>query len=139
MPKSRGTLVAAYTAGQRHAICNQCDAATLGFGRGASAPDRKPGRNSFSEKLARGYTDSMETSTNGCSSRSGAPIIESGSRSVQPPFVKSRLITSIDSELSRQKNRRISDHGIVASGRHSFLSHTAEERFIEAGVMTPSS
>ena len=53
MPKSRGALVAAYTAGQRHANCNQCDAATLVFGRGASAPDRKPGRASFSEKLGR--------------------------------------------------------------------------------------
>ena len=33
-----GMLVAAYTAGQRHAICNQHDAATLVFGLGASAP-----------------------------------------------------------------------------------------------------
>ena len=40
MPKPRGTLVAAYTAGQRRANCNQRDAATLGIGRGALAPDR---------------------------------------------------------------------------------------------------
>ena len=40
VPKPRGALVAAYTAGQRHATCNQRDAATLVFGRGASAPGR---------------------------------------------------------------------------------------------------
>jgi len=46
--------VAAYTAGQRHAICNLHDAATLVFGRGASAwlqPGPKPGCVSCSGKL----------------------------------------------------------------------------------------
>ena len=39
-------LLAAYTAGQRHTICKQHDAATLVFG-----PGPEPGRTSFSEKL----------------------------------------------------------------------------------------
>jgi hypothetical protein len=54
VPKSRGRQVAAYTAGRQHAICNLHDAATLVFGRGASAPDRKPGRDSCSGKLGAG-------------------------------------------------------------------------------------
>ena len=33
------------------AVCSRRDAAMLVFGRGASAPDRKPGRTSFSVKL----------------------------------------------------------------------------------------
>ena len=53
MPKSHGMLVAAYTAGQRHAICNQHDAATLVFGPGGSAAGPKPGRIGFSDELAR--------------------------------------------------------------------------------------
>ena len=51
VPKSHGMLVAAYTAGQRHAICNQHDAATLVFGPGGSAAGPKPGRIGFSDKL----------------------------------------------------------------------------------------
>ena len=51
VPKSHGMLVAAYTAGQRHAICNQHDAATLVFGPGGSAAGPKPGRASFSALL----------------------------------------------------------------------------------------
>jgi hypothetical protein len=34
VPKSRGRQVAAYTAGQRHPICNLHDAVTLVFGPG---------------------------------------------------------------------------------------------------------
>ena len=40
VPKSRGRQVAAYTARRKRAICTLHDAATLVFGRGASAPDR---------------------------------------------------------------------------------------------------
>jgi hypothetical protein len=40
-------VVAAYTAGQRSAICNQHDAERVLFGPGGSAAGSKPGRVSF--------------------------------------------------------------------------------------------
>ena len=54
-PKPCGRQVAAYTAGQRHAICNLHDAAALEFGSGGSAAGTKPGRDSSSVKLGGRY------------------------------------------------------------------------------------
>ena len=53
-PKSRGTAVAAHTAGQQRVICNCRDAAQVLFGPGGSAAGPKPGRDSFSALLGGG-------------------------------------------------------------------------------------
>ena len=46
---SRGAAAAAHTAGQQREICSRRDTALVLFGPGASAPDPKPGRDSFSD------------------------------------------------------------------------------------------
>lgn len=53
VPKPCGAAVVARTAWPRCTICNGCDAATLGSVPGSSTAGPAPGRDSFSEKLAR--------------------------------------------------------------------------------------